>query len=98
MRCPVARTLDVVGDRWTILILRELFEHKARRFQDLVNTLSGLTPSVLSLRLKELESNGVLTGRLYEEHPPRMEYILTAKGRELGPILLALKKWGEKHA
>lgn len=97
MRCPVARSLDVIGDRWTILILREMFMHKARRFQDFVNELSGLTPSVLSARLKELESNGVLAGRLYEQHPPRMEYFLTAKGRELGPILLALRNWGEKY-
>lgn len=97
MKCPVARTLDVIGDRWTILILREMFMHKARRFQDFVNDLSGLTPSVLSARLKDLEANGVLAGRLYEKHPPRMEYFLTAKGRELGPILLSLRNWGEKH-
>jgi hypothetical protein len=55
-------------------------------------------PSVLSARLKGLESSAVIASRNYAEHPPRLEYFLTPKGRELGPILLALKKWGEKHA
>src|SRR5579863_4569143 len=98
MRCPVARTLDVIGERWTILILRDLIREGPRRFQDFERSLAGLTPSVLSARLKELEAHGVIQSRLYEEHPPRPEYFLTEKGRELGPILRALKNWGEKHA
>jgi DNA-binding HxlR family transcriptional regulator len=97
LKCPVARALDVIGDRWAILILRDLFLHPARRFQDFGQGLPGLTPSVLSARLKALEAHGVIGSRLYEEHPPRLEYFVTAKGRELGPILLALKKWGEKY-
>ncbi len=68
------------------------------RFQDFENSLHGLTPSVLSSRLKQLESSGVIESRLYAEHPPRPEYSLTEKGRELGPVLRALKEWGEKHA
>jgi DNA-binding HxlR family transcriptional regulator len=98
LKCPVARTLDVIGDRWAILILRDLFRNETRRFQDFEATLPGLTPSVLSARLKELESRAVIASRHYAEHPPRLEYYLTPKGRELGPILLAMKKWGEKHA
>lgn len=98
LNCPVARTLDVIGDRWAILILRDLFQHPTRRFQDFQATLPGLTPSVLSTRLKDLESSDVIASRNYGEHPPRLEYFLTPKGRELGPILLSLKKWGEKHA
>jgi DNA-binding HxlR family transcriptional regulator len=97
LKCPVARTLDVIGDRWAILILRDLFRNETRRFQDFQATLPGLTPSVLSARLKELESNAVIASRYYADHPPRLEYFLTEKGRELGPILLALKKWGGKH-
>jgi DNA-binding HxlR family transcriptional regulator len=97
LECPVARTLNIIGDRWAILILRDLFLHKTRRFQDFETTLPGLTPSVLSARLKELESNSVISSRNYADHPPRLEYFLTAKGRELGPILRALRKWGEKH-
>jgi DNA-binding HxlR family transcriptional regulator len=97
LKCPVARTLDVIGDRWAILILRDLFRYETRRFQDFEATLPGLTPSVLSARLKELESSAVIRSRPYADHPPRLQYFLTAKGRELGPVLLALKKWGEKH-
>jgi DNA-binding HxlR family transcriptional regulator len=94
----VARTLDVIGDRWAILILRDLFRNQTRRFQDFELSLPGLAPSVLSARLKDLESSAVIASRNYEEHPPRLEYFLTSKGRELKPILLALQKWGEKHA
>lgn len=95
--CPVARTLDIIGDRWTILMLRDLFLHRTRRFQDFSDSLSGLTPSVLSARLKELEEGGVIESRLYSTHPPRSEYLLTDKGRTLGPVLRALRKWGEAH-
>jgi DNA-binding HxlR family transcriptional regulator len=97
LECPVARTLDIIGDRWAILILRDLFLHKTRRFQDFETTLPGLTPSVLSARIKDLESNSVISSRNYADHPPRLEYFLTPKGRELRPILRALRKWGEKH-
>jgi DNA-binding HxlR family transcriptional regulator len=93
--CPVARTLDVIGDRWTILILRDLFLHRTRRFQDFSEALPGLTPSVLSGRIKELEERGVIESRPYSDHPPRAEYLLTARGRTLGPVLRALRQWGE---
>jgi DNA-binding HxlR family transcriptional regulator len=95
--CPVARTLDVIGDRWTILLLRDLFLHRTRRFQDFAEALPGLTPSVLSGRLKELEEAGIIESRLYSDHPPRAEYLLTAKGRTLGPVLRALRQWGESQ-
>ena len=98
MRCSIARTLDIVGDRWTILILRDLFLHQSRRFQDFEASLPGLTPSVLSARIKDLTAQGILTSRLYADHPPRAEYTLTRKGRALNPILIALKTWGEQYA
>jgi DNA-binding HxlR family transcriptional regulator len=98
LKCPIARTLDVVGDRWALLILRDLFQFQTRRFQDFEATLPGLTASVLSTRLKDLESDGIIDSRNYANHPPRLEYFLTPKGRELGPVLMALKTWGEKHA
>jgi DNA-binding HxlR family transcriptional regulator len=84
LKCPVARALDVIGDRWTLLILRDLFRHETRRFPDFEITLPGLTPSVLSARLKHLESSAVIASRNYAEQPPRLEYFLTPKGRELG--------------
>jgi DNA-binding HxlR family transcriptional regulator len=97
LRCPVARTLDVIGDRWTILIIRDLIREGPRRFQDFEGSLRGLTPAVLSARLKDLEANGVIESQLYSERPPRQEYRLTEKGRELRPVLLAMKNWGERY-
>jgi DNA-binding HxlR family transcriptional regulator len=98
LRCSIASTLDIIGDRWTILILRDLFLHQTRRFQDFETSLPGLTPSVLSARIKDLTAHGILTSRLYAEHPPRPEYMLTRKGRALNPILIAMKAWGEQYA
>jgi len=95
--CPVARTLDIIGDRWTMLMLRDLFIDGPRKFQDFQQSLEGISPNTLSARLKRLEAHGVVERRIYDEHPPRAEYMLTAKGRELGPVLKALLMWGEKH-
>ncbi len=95
--CPLARTLDIIGDRWTILILRDLFLEGPQRYQGLQNSLTGIGPNILSDRLRTLEKNGIVERRLYEQHPPRAEYHLTDKGRELGPVLKALRAWGTKH-
>jgi DNA-binding HxlR family transcriptional regulator len=96
--CPVARTLAIIGERWTILILRDLLLDGPRKFQDLERSLAGISPNTLSARLKTLEEHGLVARRFYEEHPPRAEYLLTDKGRELRPVLRALKDWGERHA
>jgi DNA-binding HxlR family transcriptional regulator len=98
LRCPVARTLDIIGERWTILILRDLFREGPRKFNDFEFSLRGISPNTLSARLKSLEEHGILGRRIYEDHPPRAEYFLTEKGRTLGPILKALLEWGQKHA
>lgn len=95
--CSIARALEVVGERWTLLILRDLFRFGPRRFQDLEMSLGRIGPNTLSARLKRLEEGGIVEQRLYELHPPRAEYVLTEKGRELGPVLLALRDWGSKH-
>lgn len=95
--CPVARALDVIGEKWSLLILRDLFRKGASRFQALEEGLPGVAPNTLSARLKALEAGGVITTRLYESHPPRYEYLLTDKGRALGPVLKALYNWGEKY-
>jgi DNA-binding HxlR family transcriptional regulator len=97
MRCPVARTLDIIGERWTILILRDLLIEGPRRFQDFERSLAGISPNTLSARLKQLEEHGVVERRFYEQHPPRAEYLLTDKGRQLGPVLKALFEWGRNH-
>jgi DNA-binding HxlR family transcriptional regulator len=92
--CPVACALDVVGEKWTLLILRDLLRHPSRRFQDFVESLKGCAPNTLSARLTALEEQGLIERRLYEQHPPRMAYVLTARGREVRPVLKALKAWG----
>ena len=95
--CPVARTLDVIGERWTLLILRDLFLFGRRRFRDLERSLAGISPNTLSARLQHLERRNVVVCQPYSEHPPRAEYTLTEEGRALGPVLKALKVWGDRH-
>ena len=95
--CPIARSLAVIGDRWTILILRDLVRHGSRKFQDLQRSLSGISPNTLSVRLKRLEEAGVIERRFYEQHPPRAEYVLTDVGKELRPVLKTLFEWGQRH-
>lgn len=97
LKCPVSRTLAVIGERWTILILRDLFKKQPRRFQDFQKSLGSLSPNTLSARLKSLEEQGIIERQFYTDHPPRAEYCLTDKGRTLGPILKALWDWGQKH-
>ena len=98
LECPIARTLDVVGERWTWLILRDLLLEGPRKFQDLQSSLTGISPTTLSARLKTLEEQGIVERHVYEKNPPRAEYHLTDKGRELGPVLKALRDWGRRHA
>jgi DNA-binding HxlR family transcriptional regulator len=96
-RCPVAKTLEIVGDRWTLLVVRDLLGG-ARRFRDLQAGLPGLAPNILSERLKLMEEHALVSRRFYTEHPPRAEYELTAKGREMGMVIGALAEWGSRHA
>jgi len=95
--CPVAQTLDLIGERWTILLLRDLLLHGPRRFQDFQASLSGIAPNTLSSRLKAMEDNGLVRRELYSERPPRLEYVLTDKGKSLGPIVKAMREWGTKN-
>lgn len=92
--CPVAAALEVIGEKWTLLILRDLARHPTRRFQDLLESLQGCAPNTLSTRLASLARNGLVERRLYSQHPPRMEYVLSAEGRNVLPVLTALKRWG----
>jgi DNA-binding HxlR family transcriptional regulator len=95
--CPVARTLDLIGERWTILLLRDLLLQGPRRFQDFQTSLPGVAPNTLSARLKAMEDNGLVQRVLYNERPPRLEYVLTDKGKSLGPVVKAMREWGNKH-
>ena len=96
-RCPVACTLDVLGDRWTLLVVRDLIRGK-RRFAELVESPERIPTNILADRLKRLVSLGVIQSRRYSDHPPRVEYQLTAKGEDLRPVLRAMVDWGIKHA
>jgi len=95
--CPVARTLDLIGERWTILLLRDLLRQGPRRFQDFQTSLPGVAPNILSARLKSLEDNELVHRQLYSDRPPRLQYVLTEKGKSLGPLVRAMRDWGAKH-
>jgi len=92
--CSLARTLSVIGDRWTLLILREAFLG-ARRFDDYQRGLAA-APHLICARLNKLVEHKVLEKRRYQDHPPRFEYRLTERGHELYPALISLITWGEK--
>ncbi len=94
--CSVGRTLEVIGERWTLLVLREAFLG-VRRFGEFQRH-TGAAKNILSDRLQTLVAGGVLERRLYEERPPRYEYRLTEKGLDLYPVLVSLMQWGDKHA
>lgn len=91
--CSMARVMDVVGDRWSILILREAY-YGVKRFDELARYI-GVAPNILSSRLKKLVDAGVMTRAPLPEHSGRYEYVLTEKGRDFFPAYLALKKWGD---
>ena len=93
--CPVARAMSVIGDRWTLLIVRDCFLGKSR-FEEFQKSL-GMTRHVLADRLKRLVEAGVLERNAYQARPPRYAYELTEKGRDFAPALIGLKDWGKKH-
>src|SRR5215813_9116322 len=95
MQCPIARSLERVGEWWSILILRDAF-HGLRRFDEFQESL-GIAPNMLARRLKALVEAGLLERRRYNDRPPRNEYLLTQTGRDFRPVLWALLAWGNKH-
>ena len=94
MTCSVARTLSVVGDRWSLLVLRDAFLG-IRRFEDFQRDL-GTTRHRLAERLKKLVTHGILERVRYHHHPPRLEYRLTERGRDLYPVIISLTRWGDR--
>ena len=93
--CSVARSLEIVGERWTLLVLRDAFLGVTRfeRFQERL----GLAPNILTKRLRTLTEGGILERRPYQERPERFEYVLTEAGKDLLPVVLALMSWGDAH-
>jgi DNA-binding HxlR family transcriptional regulator len=94
-RCPMARSLEILGERWTLLIVRDLLRGPLK-FQDLMDSLRA-APGLVSRRLKLLEERGIIARRMYTDHPPRAEYALTQRGAELRDVVRALTIWGSKH-
>ncbi|MBN8529354.1 MAG: helix-turn-helix transcriptional regulator [Caulobacterales bacterium] len=93
--CSIAATLEVIGDPWTLLVIRDAFQGVSR-FEQWQERL-GVARNVLAARLKTLVAHGVLEQRLYSERPPRNEYVLTAKGKDLSDVLLTMHSWGSQH-
>lgn len=94
--CNIAQSLNILGDRWTLLILHELLKGETN-FNTIKDHLPGLSANLLSLRLKDLEDEGLVKSELYSAHPPRYSYLLTKKGRSLEPVFNALIIWGTEN-
>jgi DNA-binding HxlR family transcriptional regulator len=94
--CPVAATLEAIGERWTLLIVRDVFLG-IRRFEEIQRDL-GIARNVLQVRLERLVDEGILLRRPYQQRPLRCEYRLTEKGADLWPVLVAMLHWGDRHA
>ncbi|HEU4962539.1 MAG TPA: helix-turn-helix domain-containing protein [Bacilli bacterium] len=93
--CPIEVTLSVIGKKWTVLIIRELFDGK-KRFSQIASALP-ISSKLLTDRLKELEEHGIIVRTIFPEIPPRVEYTLTDSGLTLNTVLDALREWGEQH-
>jgi len=94
--CAVANSLDIVGDKWSLLVVRDLL-HGKRTYGELANSPERIPTNILADRLKRLEGAGIIVGTPYQERPVRYAYTLTPKGRALGDVLLAFVRWGKQH-
>lgn len=95
--CPIAAALDLIGDAWTLLVIRDLLFFGKHRFADFLASPEGISTNILAERLKRLEERGLVERRRYQERPPRYEYYLTPRGHDLQPVLRELIKWGQAH-
>jgi len=94
--CPVSSLLDILGDKWTLLVVRDLFLNR-HRYGDFLASPEGIPTNILADRLKRLEAAGIIKRELYQENPPRAQYFLTPRGADLGPVLRAMADWGMQH-
>lgn len=95
--CPIAHALDLLGDRWTLLIIRDLIFTDKRRYNDLAESPEGVPTNILADRLRKLEACGVVERHPYQEKPTRYEYRPTAKGKDLREVLISLMGWAARH-
>ena len=96
MNCPVEKALSVIGGRWKVLILRELFRG-TQRFGELKRGLKQITQKMLTQQLREMEGDGIVHRKVYPQIPPKVEYSLTPLGKSLKPVLNAMQNWSLKH-
>lgn len=94
--CPIANVLDIVGDKWTLIVVRDLMMGK-HRYGEFQASPESIPTNILAERLKRLEAAGLVKKEFYQDNPPRAEYFLTRKGADLGPILQAMAQWGMQH-
>jgi len=94
--CPVAAVLDLLGDRWTLLVIRDLFAGK-KRYGEFAGSMEGIPTNLLADRLKRLEEAGVVASKPYQDNPPRHEYTLTPTGEALRPVMQEIVNWGRRH-
>lgn len=95
--CPIATTLDVVGDKWSLVIVRDMINGK-KRFGEFLTSPEGIPTNILTSRLKRMEEAGLVLKAAYQERPPRFDYLLTPRGRALLPVLQEICRWGNGHA
>ncbi|MFA5299921.1 MAG: helix-turn-helix domain-containing protein [Lutibacter sp.] len=95
-KCPITRTIDLIGGKWTFSIIYVLM-NGTKRFKELERTVTGINTRMLVKELKALEQNGIIVRKVYAEVPPKVEYSLTERGKELNKVLVELKSWGIKH-
>ena len=94
--CPIANVLDIMGDKWTLLVIRDLFMGK-KTYKEFTRSPEGIPTNILAERLKRLASAGIINKSKYQDRPVRYAYALTEKGRDLEPAIWQLVKWGNKH-
>lgn len=94
--CPIVNSLDILGDKWTLVVLRDLYCGK-KTYNELASSPEKIPTNRLAERLKRLEQEGILSKSLYQEHPKRYEYLLTKKGKDTLPIMQAMARWGNSY-
>ena len=95
--CPLSCALEIIGDKWTLLILRDMILRKKKNYKEFIASREGISTNILASRLKLLVDQGILEKTISADNKLIIDYSLTEKGKELGPVILSIAKWGEKH-
>ncbi|MDE2008697.1 MAG: helix-turn-helix transcriptional regulator [Candidatus Omnitrophica bacterium] len=96
-QCPVTNTLDLIGDKWTLLVIRDMMFLKKKTFNEFLESFEGIATNILTDRLRNLEEYGIIEKRPYQKAPVRYAYRLTRRGKDLRPLLMEMIYWGHKH-